>query len=51
MGELIEVGGGGGFGETRWKISPNFRSPEVGIPEHTQLSYIVALRYSLEHSK
>ena len=29
MGELIV--GGGGLGETRWKISPDFRSPEVGI--------------------
>ena len=26
-------GGGGRGGETRWKISPDFRSPEVGIPE------------------
>ena len=30
MGELIVGGGGGGVGET--KISPDFRSPEVGIP-------------------
>ena len=29
MGELIV--GGGGLGETRWKISLDFRSPEVGI--------------------
>ena len=29
VGELIVRGG---VGETRWKISPDFRSPEVGIP-------------------
>ena len=28
MGELIV----GGVGETGWKISPDFRSPELGIP-------------------
>ena len=30
MSELIV--GGGRVGETGWKISPDFRSPEVGIP-------------------
>ena len=35
MGELIvRRGGGGVVGETGWKISPDFRSPEVGIPEY-----------------
>ena len=43
MGELMVRGGGGG--ETGWEISPDVRSPEVGIPTSSYRSKTKSTTY------